>query len=406
MSVSNREQAGSGFNKKTVKDIDVGNKRVLVRVDYNVPVDKNNEISDDSRIRASLPTIQYLLDRQARVILCSHFGRPKGKVVETMRLAPEAKRLSELLGKPVFALKDCISPEVEAAVNQMKSGDIILLENLRFHPGEEANDPAFAGSLARLADIFVDDAFGSSHRAHASVTGVAQKIPAVAGFLMEKELINLGKLLSSPAHPFIAVMGGAKVSDKMGVIRNILDKVDALLIGGGMAANFLRARGLAVGASAVEEDRLDYVREMLALADTRNVRIVLPSDVIIAEKLEAGAPVKAVRVEEIPTGWIIADIGPQAAAAFAGEIKKSRTIFWNGPMGVFEIETMAAGTRGVAEAMAENSGTTVVGGGSTAESVEDMGLAAKMTHVSTGGGASLEFLEGLELPGVAVLQDK
>ncbi len=396
----------SGFAKKTVRDINVENKRVLVRVDYNVPVDKNNNISDDSRIRASLPTLQYLLEKKAKIILCSHFGRPKGKVVDSMRLAPEAKRLSEILGRPVSALKDCVGPEVEKAVSAMQPGDIVLLENLRFHPEEEANDPAFAASLAKLADIYVDDAFGACHRAHASVAGVAKYLPAVAGFLMEKELTFLGKLLQNPAHPFIAVMGGAKVSDKLGVIRNILDKVDALLIGGGMAANFLKAQGLSVGASAVEEDRLEYTREMLAMAKTKGVRFVLPVDAIISEKLESGSPVRTVSVKEIPPGWIIADIGPATETLFVKEIDKCRTAFWNGPMGVFEIPAFAHGSRSVAEALARSQATTIVGGGSTAECVESLGLAAKMTHVSTGGGASLEFLEGLELPGVAVLQNK
>ena len=394
------------FTKKTIQDIDVRHKRVLVRVDYNVPVDKDNNISDDSRIRASLPTIKYLLDHQAKVILCSHFGRPKGKVVESMRLAPEAKRLSELLGRPVPALKDCIGPEVERTVSQMKDGDVALLENLRFHPEEEANDSNFARSLAELADIYVDDAFGASHRAHASVTGVAQYLPAVAGFLMEKELNFIGGLLENPAHPFVAVMGGAKVSDKMGVILNILDKVDALLIGGGMAANFLKAQGYSVGASAVEEDKLDYTKEMIVKAKSRGFRLLLPVDVVIAEKLEAGSPAKVISVKEIPAGWIIADIGPVASQQFGQEIKRSKTAFWNGPMGVFEIEAFAQGTREMAKAMAESKGITVVGGGSSVEAIESMGLTNKITHVSTGGGASLELLEGLELPGVAVLQNK
>jgi phosphoglycerate kinase len=398
--------AKKGFAKKTVRDINVDSKRVMVRVDYNVPVDKNNNISDDSRIRASLPTLQYLLDHKSKLVLCSHFGRPKGKVVDSMRLAPEAQRLSEILGKPVSALKDCVGPEVEKAVLGMKAGEIVLLENLRFHAEEEANDPAFASALAKLAEVYVDDAFGACHRAHASVSGVAKYLPAVAGFLMEKELTFLGKLLESPAHPFIAVMGGAKVSDKLGVIRNILGKVDALLIGGGMAANFLKAQGLVVGASAIEEDRLDYTREMMALAKTKGVRILLPVDVVIAEKLESGTLVKTVPVKEIPTSWIIADIGPQTTALFVKEIEGCKTAFWNGPMGVFEIEAFAGGSRSVAQALARSKATTVVGGGSTAECVEGMGLAGKMTHVSTGGGASLELLEGLELPGVAVLLDK
>jgi phosphoglycerate kinase len=399
-------QTGPQFNKKTVRDIEVNNKRVLVRVDYNVPVDKDNHISDDSRIRASLPTIKYLLDRNAKVILGSHFGRPKGKVVESLRLGFVGGRLSELINRPVQALKSCVGTEVEEAVSRMKPGDVTLLENLRFHPEEEANDPNFARSLARLADIYVDDAFGAAHRAHASVTGVARFLPAVAGFLMEKELSFLGRLRENPAHPFIAVMGGAKVSDKLGVIQNILDKVDALLIGGGMAANFLKAQGLGVGGSTVEEDRLDYTREMISRAGAKGVRLLLPVDVVACEKIEAGAAHKVCPVKEIPANWIIADIGPLTTRAFVQEIHNAKTIFWNGPMGVFEIEAFARGTKSVARAMSESKAVTVVGGGSTAESVEEMGLADKMTHVSTGGGASLELLEGKELPGVAVLQNK
>ena len=398
--------SGTRFNKQTIRDIDVADKRVLVRVDYNVPVDRDNQISDESRIRASLPTLKYLLEHHAKIIICSHFGRPKGKVVESMRLGFTARRLSELIGQPVTALKECVGPEVEKAVSGMKSGDLILLENLRFHPEEEANTPDFARSLAKLAEVYVDDAFGAAHRAHASVTGVAQYLPAVAGFLMEKELNFLGKLLENPAHPFIAVMGGAKVSDKLGVIQNILDKVEALLIGGGMAANFLKAQGYGVGASAVEEDQLDYTKEMLKKAQSKGVRLLLPVDVIASEKLESGAPYRVCSVKEIPDKWVIADIGPETTRQFAQEIQKSKTVFWNGPMGVFELEAFAQGTRGVARALADSQATTVVGGGSTGEAVEEMGLAGKMTHVSTGGGASLELLEGKELPGVAVLKNK
>jgi phosphoglycerate kinase len=394
------------FRKKTVRDINVRQKRVLVRVDYNVPVDKENNISDDSRIVASLPTIKYLLEQQARVILCSHFGRPKGKFVETMRLAPEAQRLSELLGKPVKALNDCVGSEVEKAVSGMQDGDVVMLENLRFYAQEEANDAEFAKSLAKLADIYVDDAFGASHRAHASVTGVAAYLPAVAGFLMEKELNFMGSLLEKPAHPFIAVMGGAKVSDKLGVIRNILDKVDVLLIGGGMAANFLKAQGYNVGSSPVEADQLDYTREMMQKAREKGVRLMLPVDIMSCQQIEPNAPIKVVPATQIPGGWVIADIGPETSIKFAQEIQKGQTVFWNGPMGVFEIDEFSQGTRAVARALAENKGTTVVGGGSTAEAVVELGVADKLTHISTGGGASLELLEGKELPGVAVLQNK
>jgi phosphoglycerate kinase len=398
--------ASSQFNKKTVRDIDINGKKVLVRVDYNVPTDKAGNISDDSRIRASLPTLKYLIEQRSKVIICSHFGRPKGKVVEAMRLEPEAKRLGELLGKPVKALKDCIGPEVEKAVSGLKGGDVLVLENLRFYAQEEANDVDFARALAGLADIYVDDAFGAAHRAHASVSGVPQYLPAVAGFLMEKELKVLGSLLEKPAHPFIAIMGGAKVSDKMGVVRNILDKVDALLVGGGMAANFLKAQGFSVGASAIEADQQEYTQEMIQKARAKGVRLLLPVDVVAAEKLEAGAANKVVSVKDIPLAWIIADIGPQTIDLFVKEIKGCRTAFWNGPMGVFEIDAFSGGTRQVAKTLASIKAITVVGGGSTAESVESMGLAAKMTHVSTGGGASLELLEGLELPGVAALLDK
>jgi phosphoglycerate kinase len=397
---------GLSFNKKTVRDIDVNGKRVLLRVDYNVPTNQDGSISDDSRIRASLPTIRYLLDHKAKIILCSHFGRPKGKIVESMRLAPAGIRLGEILQKPIQALKDCVGPEVEKAVFQMKEGEVVLLENLRFHPEEEANDAGFARSLAKLGEVYVDDAFGASHRAHASVTGVAAFLPAVAGFLMEKELTFMGNLLEKPTHPFIAVMGGAKVSDKIGVIENIFFKIDTLLIGGGMAANFLKAKGFNVGASVVEEDRLDYIREMFLKGRYKGLRFVLPVDVVVADKIEAGASNKVVEVKDIPSGWVIADIGPETINLFKKEIQSGNTIFWNGPMGVFEIEAFAQGTYAIAQAMADCKATTVVGGGSTAESVEEMKLSARMTHVSTGGGASLELLEGKELPGIAVLMSK
>jgi phosphoglycerate kinase len=394
------------FGKKTIRDVDVAGKRVLLRVDYNVPVDKQNNISDDSRIRASLPTLKYLLEQRAIVILMSHFGRPKGKIVDSMRLAPMAKRLSEIMGRPVQTVSDCVGPTVEAAVAKLKPGDLLMLDNLRFHDEEEANDPNFARSLAKLADIYVDDAFGAAHRAHASITGVAQYLPSYAGFLMEKELNFLGRLLGNPAKPFIALLGGAKVGDKIGVIDNILDKVDSLLIGGGMAANFLKAKRITVGASPIEEDRREYSRQMLTKAAAIGVKLLLPADVVVAQKLEASSQTKVVSAQNIPDGWMIADIGPETIKIFSEEIRKCKTAFWNGPMGVFEIESFAGGTRAVAAAMAGSKALTVVGGGSTAEAVAELGLADKMSHVSTGGGASLEFLEGKELPGVAVLQNK
>ena len=392
--------------KKTVEDIDVVGKRVLVRVDFNVPQNKDGTISDDTRIRACLPTIKYLIQKQSRIILCSHLGRPDGKVKEELRLTPVAKRLSELLGMPVKTTKDCIGPEVEAAVAGLKKGEVLLLENLRFHTEEEKNDPHFAESLARLADVYINDAFGVSHRAHASVVGVTRYLPAVAGFLLDKEIKALGGILESPARPFDAVIGGAKVSDKLGVLQNIVDRVDALLIGGGMAATFLRAKGYGVGASSVEIDRLEYVQRLTTKAKSVGARILLPSDVIVAKRLEAGARTLRVLVADIPADWLIADIGPDTIARYSQEIRNCWTVLWNGPMGVFEIPQLAQGTRSIAQVIANLKGTKVVGGGSTAEAVEAMGLTDKMTHVSTGGGASLEFLEGRVLPGIAALQDK
>ena len=392
--------------KKTVEDIDVVGKRVLVRVDFNVPQNKDGTISDDTRIRACLPTIKYLIQRQSRIILCSHLGRPDGKVKEELRLTPVAKRLSELLGMPVKTTRECIGPEVEAAIAGLKKGEVLLLENLRFHTEEEKNDPHFAESLARLADVYINDAFGVSHRAHASVVGVTRYLPAVAGFLLDKEIKALGGILESPARPFDAVIGGAKVSDKLGVLQNIVDRVDALLIGGGMAATFLRAKGYGVGASSVEIDRLEYVQRLTTKAKSVGARILLPRDVIVAKRLEAGARTLQVLVADIPADWLIADIGPDTIARYSQEIRNCWTVLWNGPMGVFEIPQLAQGTRSIAQVIANLKGTKVVGGGSTAEAVEAMGLTDKMTHVSTGGGASLEFLEGRVLPGIAALQDK
>lgn len=392
--------------KKAVEDVDVAGKRVLLRVDFNVPMDKSGTITDDTRIRACLPTINYLIEKRARVILCSHLGRPGGKVVEEFRLAPVAKRLSELLGKPVEALKDCIGPEVEAAVSRLRDGEVMLLENLRFYAEEEANDQKFAQALSRLADVYVNDAFGASHRAHASIVGVARYLPAVAGFLLEKELKALSGALENPQRPFAAMIGGAKVSGKLSVLENIIDKVDALLIGGGMAATFLKSMGYNVGKSMVENDKLDYVRQLTDRARALKVKLLLPQDAVVSDKLEAGAKTRTVPVTEIPEDWVIADIGPGTVKEFARELKKCRTVLWNGPVGVFELPQFAQGTRSLAEVLAGLKATTVVGGGSTAEAVTEMGLVDKMSHVSTGGGASLEFLEGKVLPGVAVLQDE
>ena len=392
--------------KKTVRDVDVAKKRVLVRVDFNVPMDRGGKITDDTRIRACLPTIDYLVKQQARIVLCSHLDRPGGKVVEELRLAPAAKRLSELLNKPVKALNDCIGPQVEAAVSGLRDGEIVLLENLRFYPQEEANDPQFAQSLSRLADIYVDDAFGSCHRAHASIVGVAQYLPAVSGFLLQKELETLTGLVANPARPFGAVIGGAKLATKLGLLNNMTTKVNSLLIGGGMAATFLKSQGYGVGNSAVEDSQIAGVLDVMKRAKSAGVELVLPRDFIVAEKLEAGAAALVVPMDKVPEGRIIADIGPKSVEAFSRVLDKCKTVFWNGPLGVFEIAEFAQATRDLARVLASLKATTIIGGGSTAEAVEEMGLTNRMSYVSTGGGASLELLQGKVLPGVAVLQDR
>jgi phosphoglycerate kinase len=392
--------------KRTVEGIDVAGKRVLLRVDFNVPLDSSGAVADDGRIKACIPTIRYLIDRDARTVICSHLGRPDGEVVEGLRLAPVAERLSQLLGRPVTALRQSVGAEVEATVASLRGGEVVLLENIRFHPEEEANDPGLAEALSRLADVFVNDAFGASHRAHASVVGVANHLPAVAGLLMEKEIDVLSGALESPARPFAAVIGGAKISGKLAVLENIAGKVDVLLLGGGMAATFLKSLGHAVGASVVEHDRLEHARRLLGKAGTRGARILVPQDVVVAERLEAGAGTSIVSVSEIPDGRAIVDIGPATIEQFSDELQKCRTVLWNGPMGVFEIPEFANGTRAMMEVLAHLRATTVIGGGSTAEAATEMGLADRMSHVSTGGGASLEFLEGKTLPGVAVLQDR
>jgi phosphoglycerate kinase len=390
--------------KKTVRDVDVTGKRVLVRVDFNVPME-GERITDDRRIRESLPTIRYLIEHGARLILASHLGRPKGKVDPTFTLAPVAARLGELLGQTVPLLPDCVGPAVEAAVAKMQPGHAVLLENLRFRPEEEANAPEFAAQLARLADLYVNDAFGTAHRAHASTAGVAAYLPAVAGFLMEKELKHLGQALDAPVRPFIAILGGKKVSDKIAVIRNLLTRANGLLVGGGMAYTFLKAKGFEIGSSLLEADSLPLASELLAEAGRRGVAFELPVDVVAAAKPEAGAEHRVVDAGAIPSGWTGVDIGPRTAAHFAEVIRTAGTVLWNGPMGIFEIQEFADGSRVVAEAMAASKAVTVVGGGDTAAAVEEFGLAGRMTHISTGGGASLEFLEGRELPGIAVLQD-
>jgi phosphoglycerate kinase len=395
------------MQKKTVKDIDVEGKRVLVRVDFNVPLDINTgAISDDSRIRASSPTINYLVEHKAKAILCSHLGRPKGRVVEELRIAPVAQRLSQLIGLPVSIAPDCVGQEVENKVKTLKESDILFLENVRFHPEEEANDSHFAQELARLADIYVNDAFSSAHRAHASTVGVAKYLPAVAGFLMETELAIMGKLLSNPKHPFACVLGGAKVSDKIGLVQNMLKKVDTLLIGGGMVATFLKTRGHVTGHSPVEKDKLNLADQLLQEAKEWKVPFLLPVDVVVAKEIKAEASTKVVSITDISPDSYIVDIGPQTIELFSNELKKCHTIMWNGPLGIYEIPQFAQGTKSLAKLLSTLDATTVIGGGSSAEIVQEMGLANKMTHVSTGGGASLRFLEGATLPGVEVLLDK
>jgi phosphoglycerate kinase len=394
------------MQKKTVEDEEVYGKRVLVRADFNVPMDRNGTIEDDTRIRACLPTITYLIDHRARVILCSHLGRPHGRVDGHLRLEPVARRLSELLQRPVKPLREAIGPEVERAVSGMENGGIILLENLRFYPGDEENDPGFARELASLADLFVNDAFGASHRAHASVVGLAAYLPCVAGLLMEKEIEKLGSLLENPRRPFAAIMGGAKVEEKIGILENIISKVDLILIGGGMSATFLKGQGRDTGISPVEPDKMEMVRAIMQKAGALGVRILLPQDVIVTEKLKTGAIARGVSAQQIPADSIIADIGPQTITEFTKELKNCRTVVWNGPMGVFEIPQFSEGTKSIATALADLHAMTIVGGGSTAEAVTKLGLSGRMTHVSTGGGATLLFLSGKILPGIAVLADK
>lgn len=390
------------MDKQTIRDIDVKGKRVLVRVDFNVPIE-NGRIVDDRRIRESLPTIRYLLDHNAAVILCSHLGRPKGRDAK-FSLAPVASHLGELLGRPVAFAGDVVGEAVMQKAQAMKPGDVLVLENTRFYPEEEKNDAAFAQKLAALADIYVNDAFGSAHRAHASTEGVAHYLPAVAGFLMEKELNYLGSALANPTHPFVAILGGAKVSDKLAVIENLLGKVDRLLIGGGMANTFFKAQGLEVGDSLVENDKLDMAR---GLMDKGAGKIVLPVDAVIADKFDNSANTRIVASNNVPTGWRILDVGPRTIETFANILASAKTVVWNGPLGVFEMPNFARGTLEIARRLASLSGvTSIIGGGDSAAAVEQAGVADKITHISTGGGASLEFLEGKELPGVTALRNK
>ena len=390
------------LEKKTVRDIDVSGRRVLVRVDFNVPL-KDGTVADDMRIRAALPTIQYLLDRDARVILCSHLGRPKGKPEAGLSLKPVADHLAQLLGKPVAFAEDCVGPEAENAAAALGEGEVLLLENTRFHPEEKQNDEGFAGALASLADIYVNDAFGSAHRAHASTEGVAHFLPAVAGFLMEKEIEFLGKALEDPARPFMAILGGAKISDKIGVIRRLLGLADRLLVGGGMANTFLAAQGFEMRESLVEAEVLDLAKELL---QEGGAKLLLPVDLVVASAFEEGAERKIVTVDAIPAGWRAMDVGPETQRRFREALTGAKLIVWNGPMGVFELGPFAAGTRAVAEAVAESGAVSIVGGGDSAAAIQQVGLADRISHISTGGGASLEFLEGKTLPGVAALLDR
>ncbi|MCX7924995.1 MAG: phosphoglycerate kinase [Fimbriimonadales bacterium] len=390
------------MHKKTVRDIDVRGKRVLVRVDFNVPM-QDGQITDDRRIRESLPTIQYLLEQGATVILMSHFGRPKGRRSPEFSLRPVAERLSQLLGRPVQFFDDCIGEAVEHGIRNLPPNSVALLENVRFYPQEEANDPEFARALARLGEVYVNDAFGSAHRAHASTEGVAHYLPAVAGLLMEKELHYLGQALSHPERPFVAILGGAKVHDKIGVIQNLLPKVDKLLIGGGMAFTFLKAQGYEIGKSLLDAESLEFAAQMLQQAGDK---IALPTDVVVAPALEPNAPTQVVPVSQIPADQLGLDIGPETARAFGEVVKSARTVVWNGPLGAFETPPFEQGTRAVLQALAESDAVSILGGGDTAAAAEQLGFADKMTHISTGGGASLEFLEGRTLPGVAALADK
>ncbi|MEE1389581.1 MAG: phosphoglycerate kinase [Clostridia bacterium] len=395
------------MNKKTVKDIDVNGKKVLIRCDFNVPIDsETGKITDNRRIRAALPTIQYLLDHNAKVILCSHLGRPKGEFNLKYSLKPVAEELSKLLNKDVKLAKDVIGESAKELTSNMKEGDIVLLENVRFHKEEEQNDPEYSKALASMAEIYVNDAFGTAHRAHSSTTGVADYLPAVSGFLIEKELEFLGGALENPKHPFVAILGGAKVSDKIGVIENLLDKVDTLIIGGGMAYTFYKAQGHHIGTSICEEDKLDLAKSILEKAQEKGVKLLLPVDNHVSSEYSNNGEEKMVDSTEIPDGFMGLDIGPKTIEKFEEAVKDAKTVVWNGPLGVCEFDKFATGTKAVATMLSKLDAITIIGGGDSAAAIEKLGLADKMTHISTGGGASLEFLEGKTLPGIACLQDK
>ena len=395
------------FNKKTIEDIDVHNKKILVRVDYNIPLDSELNITDDTRIKLSLPTINYLIGNNSKIILMSHLGRPKGAVEDKFRLDPAAKRLEQLIGKKVKKFDQIYSGEIKEYIdNEMDYGEIVMLENLRFDPGEKANDDEFSKLLSSLADIYVDDAFGAAHRAHASVVGVTKYLPAVAGFLMKREFEVLTSLLESPQRPFITILGGSKVSDKIKVIRNLLGKVDSLILGGGMTYTFLKSKGYEIGKSICEDDQIDFAKEMLALAKKNNVNLMLPIDIMIAKEFDSDAEKKLVSIQSIPVDWMGLDIGDKSIELFKKEISNARTIFWNGPLGVFEWDNFANGTRSIANTIAESQAVTVAGGGDTLAALKKYNLSSKFSHVSSGGGAAMELLEGKQLPGIVSLLNK
>lgn len=394
------------MNKKTVRDIDVNGKKVLLRCDFNVPQDEDGNITDNRRIVAALDTIRYLLEHHAKVILCSHLGRPKGQVKKEFSLRPVAEELEKLLHQKVSLANDVVGESAKSLVSQMKEGDVVLLENVRFEKGEEKNDPAFAKQLASLADVYVDDAFGTTHRAHASTAGVAQYLPAVAGFLVEKEINFMSNALKNPKRPFVAILGGAKVSDKIGVIDALMEKVDTLIIGGGMAYTFFKAQGYNIGNSMCEADKIDLALGLMEKAKQKKVKLMLPVDTVIGKEFKRDTESKIVKSTEIPNDWEGFDIGPKSVEIFGDEIKKAKTVVWNGPLGLFEFDKFAIGTNAIAKILAETDATTIIGGGDSAAAIEKAGLSDKMTHVSTGGGASLQLLEGKPLPGIECLEDK
>ncbi|NLB80869.1 MAG: phosphoglycerate kinase [Clostridiaceae bacterium] len=404
--LNSTKKKGSVSVKKSVKDIDVTGKKVLVRCDFNVPLNEKKEITNENRIDGALETINYLIEQNAKVILCSHLGRPKGEFNMKYSLEPVVKRLSEKLGKEVYMAKDVIGESAKALASGLKDGEVMLLENVRFHIEEEKNNPEFAKALASLADIYVNDAFGTAHRAHASTAGVADYLPAVFGFLIQKEIEIMGEALVNPIRPFTAILGGAKVSDKIGVIENLIEKVDSLIVGGGMAYTFYKARGYNVGTSICEDDKIELAKSLIEKAKDKGIKLLLPVDNVVATEFSADSEGKTVTADSIPDGWMGLDIGEETVKLFSEEIAKSKTIIWNGPMGVFEFERFANGTKQIAEAVANVTGITIIGGGDSVAAVEQLGLSSQMTHISTGGGASLEFLEGKQLPGIACLDEK